>query len=299
MNSGIWKYADKLKKVDSSNWCSLDEGNTTLSSYDGISIKREDLNPTGSYKDRGASYRISVAKQNGENELVVTSTGNFAVSMATYGQKFGVKIILFVPSNISEEKRAILAKSDAVVYEVEKPILQAQKYAEQNNISYVRQSLDLDVLEGFKTLMLEILQSNIDFDYIVFPVSSGSLLLSSYQVLVEQKTIKIPKLIAVQTSYNTYIAREFYTDYEKSQHPSIASSLNVKVRPVKLQEVVDAIKYTNGSAFVVDEQDIISTKDLLWNNNIKVGYESSACFFAVKKMNLKGNVLVISTGVLR
>lgn len=299
MNLGIWKYADKLKEVDKSNWCSLSEGNTKISTLDGIYIKREDLNPTGSYKDRGVAYRISVAKQKGEKKLVVTSTGNFALSMAIYGQKFGVKIIVFVPKTISKDKRDLLMQTDAVIYEVEKPILQAKEYAVQNNIPYVRQSLDLNVLEGFKTLMLEILESNMNFDYIVFPVSSGSLLLSVYQVLVEQKITNKPKLIAVQTCYNTYVAREFYKNYEKSRNPSIATSLNVKIKPVNLNQIIEAIKSTNGSAFVVNEQDILNTKALLWQHNICIGYESSACYFAVKKMNLKGNVLVISTGVLR
>lgn len=299
MKKGIWKYEDKLKPLNLNCTVSLNEGETAITEFSGIYIKREDLNPTGSYKDRGVAYRISKAKEKGERELVVSSTGNFAISMATYGNEFGIKIIVFVPNNISEDKINILKKEKAEVFKVEKPILQAKQYANLHNISYVRQSDDLDVFEGFKTLMLEILESNIKFDNIVFPVSSGSLLLASFKVLDEQDIKDKPKLIAVQTRYNTYIAREFCSNYQKSLTPSIASSLNVKLAPNQLKEVVGAIKETNGSATVVTDEDIIKTKELLWGNNICVGYESSACFFASQNMNLLGNTLIISTGVLR
>ena len=299
MKNGIWKYTEKLKYVKEQFRCSMGEGNTPISKFLDTYIKREDLNPTGSYKDRGVAYRISVACQNGENKLVVTSTGNFAISMATYGEKFGVQIIVFIPKTISPEKEKLLNLTKAKVFKVDKPILQAKDYAKAHDIPYIRQSLDTNVLEGFKTLILEVLDNKIKFENIIFPASSGSLMLASYQVLNELNVDKFPRLIAVQTCYNTYIAREFYKGYVKSLNPSLATSLNVKLRPEKLDQVIHAIKKTNGTAFVVNEKDIKNTNDLLWKNNIKVGYESAAGFFAAKKLNLKGNTLVISTGVKR
>ena len=299
MKNGIWKYSKILKTIDSKYWRSMGEGGTDTTNIAGIYMKREDLNPTGSYKDRGVAYRISKALENGEKQLVVTSTGNFAISMATYGDKFGIKIIVFVPVNISKEKANLLKNTNAVVYKVEKPILQAKQYCEENKIAYIRQSIDISVSEGFKTLMFEILESSVVFDSIIFPVSSGSLLLSTYQALLEQNINPKPKLIAVQTTYNTYIAREFVRGYQKSLIPSVASSLNVKLRPERLDMVVDAIKKTSGTALVVNEKDILNTKEYLWQNNVCVGYESSASFFVAQNMSLKGHILVISTGVLR
>ena len=299
MKNGIWKYSKILKTIDSKYWRSMGEGGTDTTNIAGIYMKREDLNPTGSYKDRGVAYRISKALENGEKQLVVTSTGNFAISMATYGDKFGIKIIVFVPVNISKEKANLLKNTNAVVYKVEKPILQAKQYCEENKIAYIRQSIDISVSEGFKTLMFEILESSVVFDSIIFPVSSGSLLLSTYQALLEQNINPKPKLIAVQTTYNTYIAREFVQGYQKSLIPSVASSLNVKLRPERLDMVVDAIKKTSGTALVVNEKDILNTKEYLWQNNVCVGYESSASFFVAQNMSLKGHILVISTGVLK
>jgi len=230
MKNGIWKYSKILKTIDSKYWRSMGEGGTDTTNIAGIYMKREDLNPTGSYKDRGVAYRISKALENGEKQLVVTSTGNFAISMATYGDKFGIKIIVFVPVNISKEKANLLKNTNAVVYKVEKPILQAKQYCEENKIAYIRQSIDISVSEGFKTLMFEILESSVVFDSIIFPVSSGSLLLSTYQALLEQNINPKPKLIAVQTTYNTYIAREVL----KNTYGKIMFVLDTKVAQVFL-----------------------------------------------------------------
>jgi threonine synthase len=298
MKNGIWKYSEKLLPVGDKNTCSLNEGNTKLSQLSGVYIKREDLNPTGSYKDRGAAYRISVAKEKGETELVVTSTGNFAISMATYGKNFGINITVFVPQNISKEKEVILNSTGAVIIKTDKPVQQAKQYALEHNVSYVRQSLDLDVLEGFKTLMLEIFQGGMQYDNIIFPVSSGTLLLACFNAIKENNLI-MPRLIAAQTTYNTYIARGFYNAYEKSLVPSIATSLNVKLRPEKLEEVLTAITKSDGTAITVSEQDIIKTQNFLSQNDLDLGYESSLAFYASQNMGLKGDTLVISTGVKR
>jgi len=299
MKTGIWKYADNLKTIDKEFQCSMNEGNTPIIRYSDIYIKRDDLNPTGSYKDRGVAYRISKAKKNGEKTLVISSTGNFAISMSKYAEQFGIKIVAFVPINISKEKENILKDTATIINKVDKPILQALSYAEQNRVSYVRQSTDEGILEGFKTLMLEVLENNIKFENILFPVSSGTLLLSTYQILEDLDITTKPRLIAVQTTYNTYIAREFCQGYIKSLIPSIATSLNVKLRPQRFTDIIQAIKKTNGSAMVVNEKDIIKTKKLLWDNDINVGFETSACYFASKSMDLSGNTLVISTGSLR
>ena len=298
MKNGIWKYSEKLSQINQDNKCSLDEGNTKVFEVFGVYIKREDLNPTGSYKDRGAAYRISVAKEKGETELVVTSTGNFAISMATYGNNFGINIVVFVPQNISREKEEILQSTGAIIIKTDKPVLEAKKYSLEKKVSYVRQSLDLDVLEGFKTLVLEVFEGGMQYDNIIFPVSSGTLLLACFNA-IKENNLKMPRLIAAQTTYNTYIARGFYNDYTKSLEPSIATSLNVKLRPEKLEQVLSAIAESNGTAIVVSEEDIINTQKLLAQNNLNLGYESCVAFYASQNLDLKGNTLVISTGTKR
>jgi len=80
---GIWRFQDLLPKV--SEIVSLNEGNTPLiksREFENLYFKFEGLNPTGSFKDRGISVAVSLAKSNGIKKIIVASTGNTAAAAA-------------------------------------------------------------------------------------------------------------------------------------------------------------------------------------------------------------------------
>ncbi|WP_308189727.1 threonine synthase [Nocardioides sp. cx-169] len=60
-------------------------------------LKVEGSNPTGSFKDRGMTAAISVAKADGAQAVVCASTGNTSASMAAYAAKAGLKPLVLVP----------------------------------------------------------------------------------------------------------------------------------------------------------------------------------------------------------
>ncbi|NYG55427.1 threonine synthase [Nocardioides perillae] len=60
-------------------------------------LKVEGDNPTGSFKDRGMTTAISVAKHEGAQAVVCASTGNTSASMAAYAAKAGLKPLVLVP----------------------------------------------------------------------------------------------------------------------------------------------------------------------------------------------------------
>ena len=60
-------------------------------------LKVEGDNPTGSFKDRGMTAAISVAKHEGAEAVVCASTGNTSASMAAYAAKAGLKPLVLVP----------------------------------------------------------------------------------------------------------------------------------------------------------------------------------------------------------
>src|ERR1700730_16300393 len=81
---------------------SLGEGRTPLeldpglARWAGISqlwVKREDSNPTGSHKDRGAVVQVAYCVQEGRPVAVISSSGNAALSAATYGSSAGVVVV--------------------------------------------------------------------------------------------------------------------------------------------------------------------------------------------------------------
>ena len=85
-----------------------------LSSLTGgqVWLKVEGDNPTGSFKDRGMTTAISVAKHDGAQAVVCASTGNTSASMAAYAAKAGLKPLVLVP----EGKIAAGKMAQAVVH---------------------------------------------------------------------------------------------------------------------------------------------------------------------------------------
>ena len=77
----LWRYASILPNI--SNPISLGEGFTPLLPLtSNLFVKNETVNPTGSFKDRGMSLAISMAKEQRVNDICLPSAGNAGISAA-------------------------------------------------------------------------------------------------------------------------------------------------------------------------------------------------------------------------
>ena len=64
---------------------------------EGLYIKDESVNPTGSFKARGLSMAVSRALELGAESLAIPSAGNAAGALAAYGAKAGLPVHVFMP----------------------------------------------------------------------------------------------------------------------------------------------------------------------------------------------------------
>ena len=117
----IEEYRDLIDLLpDGLEAVTLREGGTPLVHSEWLSsltggqvwLKVEGDNPTGSFKDRGMTTAISVAKHEGAQAVVCASTGNTSASMAAYAAKAGLKPLVLVP----EGKIAAGKMAQAVVH---------------------------------------------------------------------------------------------------------------------------------------------------------------------------------------
>jgi threonine synthase len=102
----IHEYRDHLPVSDSAI-VTLHEGNTPLIPCDNLAktwglkaklyVKYEGLNPTASFKDRGMTYAVSKAKEDGFQAVICASTGNTSASAAAYAARAGLKAIVLIP----------------------------------------------------------------------------------------------------------------------------------------------------------------------------------------------------------
>jgi threonine synthase len=108
--SGVWRFRELILPLgeDTLNECIVTrgEGNTQLYEASGIGraigvsrlqLKHEGENPTGSFKDRGMTAAISVAKHMGLKRVACASTGNTSASMASFAAIAGMQGVVFIP----------------------------------------------------------------------------------------------------------------------------------------------------------------------------------------------------------
>src|SRR4029450_3798327 len=107
--SSLWRYREVLPVEDKANVVSFGEGWTPLLNADKLAeslpikldlfIKDEGQNPTQSFKARGMTAAISMAKEVGIRKVAVPSAGNAAGAMAAYAARAGMEAHIFMPSD--------------------------------------------------------------------------------------------------------------------------------------------------------------------------------------------------------
>ena len=98
----LWRYESVLPKVKKR--ISLGEGFTPLFPIaETVFVKNETVNPTGSFKDRGMSLAISMAKEQNVENICLPSAGNAGISAAAYCKDAGIDCHVFLPETIPVE----------------------------------------------------------------------------------------------------------------------------------------------------------------------------------------------------
>ncbi|WP_181312851.1 threonine synthase [Nocardioides campestrisoli] len=164
----IEEYRELLDIPAGTPAVTLGEGGTPLVDSQWLSgltggqvwLKVEGDNPTGSFKDRGMTTAISVAKHEGAEAVVCASTGNTSASMAAYAAKAGLKPLVLVPEGkISRGKMAQAIMHGAQVIMVrgnfDDCLRLSRGLAEEYPVALVN-SVNPVRLEGQKTASFEI-----------------------------------------------------------------------------------------------------------------------------------------------
>ncbi|MEW6610320.1 MAG: PLP-dependent lyase/thiolase [Patescibacteria group bacterium] len=234
-----------------------------------VFIKREDLNPSGSHKDRALFTYLDTVIGTGEREFCLSSSGNFGISAAYYARYHPeIRLTIFFPPHLPFDKKKRLEgfKTDNTTVQWSiKARGDALRYSKTRHIRLLRASTDDDFLGGYRTLSRE-LQEQLQgtAGYIFCAVSSGTLLIGVWQGFQENPKSKAclepsrgihnPKLHIVQTTKVHPLAGEFDHDFEPTK-TSLASAIVDRVAHRKAH-VVQAIKESGGWGWVVGDSEI-------------------------------------------
>lgn len=210
--SGVWRFARHLPA--SRVRPSLGEGNTPLEMLPLLSqelelsvyLKREDKNPTGSFKDRGMALLTASALSSNKTRVALPSTGNAAVSLTAYAKQAGLDALLFISVDCDAAKRKALNGGQLVVRDTLIDAWEAYEEfcARSTDVYRGMQSHDLWFMQGLKTIAFELyLQlGGRAPDWVVIPCGSGSSVVGIYLGFLDLLNMglirALPRLVPVQ-----------------------------------------------------------------------------------------------------
>ncbi len=166
-------------------------------------LKCENLQITGSFKVRGAYYKISQLTDNEKARGVIAcSAGNHAQGVALASKKFGIKSIICMPDGAPISKVEATRSYGAEVLLVpgvyDDAHNRAEELREEHGYTFIHPFDDEDVIAGQGTIGLEIIEQVKDADVIVVPVGGGGLV-SGVAFAVKSLNPKI-KVYGVQST---------------------------------------------------------------------------------------------------
>ncbi len=144
-------------------------------------LKPENLQVTGSFKVRGAGYKISqLSDEEKARGVIACSAGNHAQGVARAAQKYGIKSVICLPDGAPISKVEATKSYGAEVVMVKGVYDDAYKKAlelrDEMGYSFVHPFDDEDVIAGQGTIGLEILEELDGVDAVVVPVGGGGLI---------------------------------------------------------------------------------------------------------------------------
>ncbi len=295
----LWRYASFFPYVSESDIITLGEGWTPLVKFTrNLFFKLENLNPTGSFKDRGSTVLISavhrqVKKQGGF--IAEDSSGNAGASIAAYAARAELKAEIYVPQNTSGPKISQIKNYGMPVIKVagsrNKVAQEAQK--PEKGRFYIGHIFHPLFRDGIRTLAYEIAEQ-LNWktpERIYLPVSAGTLLLgviSGFKHLAASGIIDtVPTIVACQTKQVSplyhHIRKLEYKPPEKIT--SIADAL-VSTNPPLLNLMIKEMQEIHGDVEIVDENEILGAFTELAHKGFYVE-PSSAVAYAAHQKQLK------------
>ena len=168
-----------------------------------IILKTENLQVTGSFKVRGAAYKISqLSDEEKARGVIACSAGNHAHGVALAATKAGAKSLICLPDNAPLSKIEATKKYGADVCLVpgvyDDAYNKALELRDSEGYTFVHPFNDEDVIAGQGTIGLEILEQVPDVDAVIVPVGGGGLI-SGVAYAIKQLNPNV-KVYGVQAS---------------------------------------------------------------------------------------------------
>ena len=310
----MWRYREVLPVQDKDNIISLGEGWTPLlratrlgrrAGIHQLYIKDESQNPTQSFKARGMSTAVSMAKEFGLKKLAVPSAGNAAGALAAYAARAGLKSFILMPRDTPranvvecEQTGAHVTLMDGLITDCGAEVARRKEREGWFDVSTLKEPYRV---EGKKTLGYE-LAEQMEWrlpDVIIYPTGGGTGLIGMWKAFDEMErmgwiTSKRPRMVTVQAEGCAPIVRAFEEGNRfADEFPNAATTASGLRVPKAIGDflILDALRASNGTAIsVTDEELIAATREIGAVEGIFCAPEGAACLPALKKLLESGEI---------
>jgi threonine synthase len=320
-HSGVWRYRELILPLPNSLIVSRPEGNTGLyavgiencgdgrdghqrigqfAGVERLFLKHEGENPSGSFKDRGMTVGVSMARVSGARAVACASTGNTSASLASYAAQVGLPCFVFLPAgHVAAGKLAQTLAYGATTIQVDGDFDAAMRLVEQvcSELGvYLLNSLNPYRIEGQKAIGFELLQQ-LDWqapDWLALPAGNlgntsalGKALLQAYQLgLIGH----LPRIASIQASGANPFYRSYLTAFasrEPVQAHTVATAIKIG-DPVSFTRARRVIEQTNGVVEEVSDDEILAAKSVIDRAGIGCEPASAATLAGIRKLVGRG-----------
>jgi len=309
----LWRYHELLPLPADVEPISLGEGGTPLLRAEKFGqdvdlwIKNESQNPTQSFKARGMSVAVSMARHLGATKLAVPSAGNAGGALAAYAARAGLEAHIFMPcdtprANIIEcrELGARVTLIDGLITDCAAEIARRGPAEGWFDMSTLKEPYRI---EGKKTLGYE-LAEQLDWqlpEVILYPTGGGTGLIGMWKAFDEMEALgwidkKRPRMFSVQASGCAPIVHAFEAGEKiAAEFPNAhtcASGLRV---PKAIGDflILKILRESNGGAVAVNDETMIRvTREVGSSEGLFVAPEGAACFAALKSLRSSGKIAI-------
>lgn len=324
--SSLWRYHELLPVRNRNAAVSLGEGGTplirlpaleTMHDRQRIWLKREEQNPTGSFKARGFSVAVSLLAERGIAKAAVPSNGNAASAFAAYAARAGIEAHVFLPSDcpplIVEECKLYGARTtlvDGMIHDAGRIIEDRKAEEGWFNLGTLREP---GRVEGKKTMGLE-LAEQLGWrlpDLIVYPTGGGSGIIGMWKAFHELISLgmvegPLPRFVSVQEAGCQPLvdamadaAESIAQANTKQGVADAASPTGLRVPfPPDLELIVNILQETGGTAIAVSKEEIKSAQQILGTWGISSSPEGSATLAGWMKLRESTAIAPDATVVL-
>ena len=318
----LWRYAEVLPVEDPEDRVTLGEGFTPLLRAHRLGermglarllVKDEAGNPTGSFKARGLSLAISMAKVLGATEVCLPSAGNAGSALAAYAARAGLRAHVFVPKDIAQVFLMETASYGAQVRTVDGLITDAGRVC--GELAREHGWYDCATLkepyrvEGKKTMGYE-LAEQLDWtlpDAILYPTGGGTGLIGMWKAFEELEAMgfvggKRPRMYAIQANGCAPIVKAFTEGADEAplwpNATTLAHGLRVP-RAIGDFLMLRALRESGGGAAAVSDAAMVAgVKEAAETEGLFMAPEGGACVAALRMLRGSGALSPDDTVVL-